>query len=609
MNKESRPERSHLEGDERLLKAVEGLWQAFRRGESPDVETWPSLPGVTDDERRCLDLVEALHDAAGILAEDTDIANHATSANPELPATQSHHPEPRDSIPSGSIESKLKPGAALGHYQIRQVLGRGGQAVTCKAWDQILQRHVVLKLYHRCQSDADREVILSEGRKLARVRSKHVPECYAVEETHGYPYLVMEFIPGKNLAEVYASRSVTTEESLRLISRVADGLREVHARGLLHCDIKPGNILISNNGTPYLVDFGLAKRFGDSALAKPSGTPAYMSPEQACGDIDRIDQRTDVFGLGATLYFLLTGLAPFRGHRKEDVWRSARECQMTPSAQLNNDSPTRVHRLCMKCLEKAPDDRFETATELMQAIDQQSVWRRVAIIASIACVAVILMAFASTIVAVRTGWAGRNGEHQTPNPQLKNLNLYVQRSDETQFNPLVEDHFATRTPFVISGRDSFRLSGSLEHPSHSYWIWFDTRGLVEVVANSSRSIKNVAFPSSAEPTSSAVQYTLVNRADPAGLQLLLLVTSVRCDDEMEAAIEARITGLGKPPQLVGVPPLRSDSPIPTDRGAGETTMGKTLESFRAQLRSRLPEGVDPVYEFYFRWEPPKSDAS
>ena len=218
------------------------------------------------------------------------------------------------------------------------------------------------------------EAVIEEAQKLTKVRSPYVVQCYHVERLDGLCCLVLEYIAGQNLTELYKAAPLSVSQSLSLIAQVAEGLAAVHARGLLHRDIKPGNIVVGHDAVPKLLDFGLAKSFGDPALRDVSGTFCYMAPEQARGDMDRIDQRTDIFGLGATLYFLLTGHAPYEGS-PEDVRRAAREGDVVPPRQRNPKIPADVNRLCMRCLAKSPENRLGSALELAKVIRRRGLHR------------------------------------------------------------------------------------------------------------------------------------------------------------------------------------------------------------------------------------------
>ena len=257
----------------------------------------------------------------------------------------------------------------IGKYEVRELLGRGGQATALLAWDPDLQRDVVLKLYHAAKTPADRAAVLREGQSLVQVQSPFVAQCFAAERHGDVPYLVMEYVRGESLADRLRERPLTLEETLELLEQLAKGLAAVHASGLLHRDLKPSNLLLTADGQPKLIDFGLAAEMGSDQLRQISGTPAYMAPEQASGDVERLDARTDLFGLGAVFYELLTGRPPYLGESVASVWRQAREGRVMPAlgrvASLRKD----VNDVCMRCLERDPQARFGSANELLEALD------------------------------------------------------------------------------------------------------------------------------------------------------------------------------------------------------------------------------------------------
>jgi serine/threonine protein kinase len=185
-------------------------------------------------------------------------------------------------------------GSAPEGYELLRKLGEGGQATTFLARDRALHRVVVLKRYHGAASSGRREAVLNEGRALARIRSRFVAPCYGVETRGDQIDLVVEYVPGRPLAELTPADRADSRRSARLVEEVAAGLAEVHACGLLHRDIKPQNIILGDDGVPRLVDFGLAVPVASEALHQVSGSPPYMAPEQARGQGERVDARTDV---------------------------------------------------------------------------------------------------------------------------------------------------------------------------------------------------------------------------------------------------------------------------------------------------------------------------
>jgi hypothetical protein len=361
----------------------------------------------------------------------------------------------------------------VGKYRIVAVLGSGGQAVTFKAWDPDLQRHVVLKLYHAAQSSTQQVAVMKEGQALARVRSPYVPRCLDVAHFEGVPYLVLEYVPGRTLAELHKARPLSLPQVLELLARAAEGLAAVHACGLLHRDLKPANLLVGDDGLPRLIDFGLAKPLGDTALLVVSGTLAYMPPEQARGELERIDPRTDLFGLGAVFYALLTGSPPYRADTDAELWRQAQAGQVIPVRERNPKVPAAVAAVCMRCLAPDPGQRFASAVELARALRRLQRRRLVPWLVGVGAAAVLL-----ALVAV-TGSFLLRAFFAAPLPPLKgelDVQVWESRSPD-QFVPAAGRQ-AIRLPEAVplTGRDWMRIEAKLNRPAYLYVIWIDTEG-------------------------------------------------------------------------------------------------------------------------------------
>jgi hypothetical protein len=222
-------------------------------------------------------------------------------------------------------------------------------------------------------------------------------------------YLVVEYIPGPNLAQRLRSGRLSVSQALELIRQLAEGLAAVHACGLLHRDLKPANIIMADDGRPRLVDFGLALSLGSDALANVSGTFAYMAPEQARGQAERIDARTDLFGLGAVLYELLTGRPPYQAKERLLLWQAAASGEIVPVGQRNPRLPRRVQELCMHCLAPDPSGRFASAAELAAAVSGLERRRRRLQIAGAA-----LLVLAAALGVGYTLWPGRPTDTAVP---------------------------------------------------------------------------------------------------------------------------------------------------------------------------------------------------
>ena len=252
----------------------------------------------------------------------------------------------------------------IGKYEILREIGRGGQAVTYLALDPDLQRKVVVKEYHACNTESERERVLNEGRALARVKSRYVAGCLTVERKDKLIHLVMEYVRGDTLRKVGQNKQLDFGKAAQVIARVAEGLYDVHLCGLIHRDIKPSNILVMADGSPRIVDFGLAASMATDDRDNLGGTPQFMAPEQAAVDAERIDQRTDIFGLGATLYWLLTGKPPYTGDNPMDVWEKAKSGKFDSVDSLNSDVPPELLAICERAMALEPVDRYSSAAEM-----------------------------------------------------------------------------------------------------------------------------------------------------------------------------------------------------------------------------------------------------
>jgi serine/threonine protein kinase len=259
----------------------------------------------------------------------------------------------------------------IGRYDIERVIGHGGMGIVVKAHDTELNRPIAIKLLagHLAHVGAARERFAREGRAAAAVVHEHVVAIHNVESGGKVPYLVMQFVPGRSLqARVDEDGPLGTEEILRIGMQAASGLAAAHRQGLVHRDVKPSNILLEDTvERAILTDFGLARTFDDASLTHTgivAGTPHYMSPEQANGE--PIDQRSDLFSLGAVLYFMATGHPPFRAASAMAVLHRICHDRHRPVWQRNREIPDALSDVIDQLLEKKPAKRFSSANEVQQ---------------------------------------------------------------------------------------------------------------------------------------------------------------------------------------------------------------------------------------------------
>jgi serine/threonine protein kinase len=261
----------------------------------------------------------------------------------------------------------------LGRYDIEKIIGSGGMGIVLKAHDSELNRPIAIKLLapHLSHVGAARERFAREGRAAAAVVHEHVVAIYNVEADGTLPFLTMQYVPGHSLqARVDDNGPLSVEEILRIGLQAASGLAAAHAHGLVHRDVKPANILLEDTvERAILTDFGLARAMDDASLTQTgiiAGTPHYMSPEQAMGGV--IDARSDLFSLGAVLYFMATGHPPFRAASALAVLHRICREQHRPVRYSNKNVPDELADIIDRLLEKKPSRRFASAEELRQRL-------------------------------------------------------------------------------------------------------------------------------------------------------------------------------------------------------------------------------------------------
>ncbi len=261
----------------------------------------------------------------------------------------------------------------LGHYEIQEVIGKGGMGVVLRGFDEKLHRVVAIKMMaaQLATSATARRRFTREAQAAAAVSHDHIVTIYAVEEADGLPYLVMQYVAGMSLQDRLESEGpLQLAEILRIGVQTASGLAAAHAQGLIHRDIKPANILLENGiERVKITDFGLARAADDASLTQSgvvAGTPQYMAPEQARGEA--LDARADLFSLGSVLYAMCTGRAPFRACGTMAVLK--RVCEETPGPirEANPEIPDWLVAIIEKLHAKDPAERFSSATEVAEVL-------------------------------------------------------------------------------------------------------------------------------------------------------------------------------------------------------------------------------------------------
>ena len=268
-------------------------------------------------------------------------------------------------------------GTVLGNYKILEKIGAGGQGTVYKAVDSKLGRTVVIKVLPEelVAKEANRKRFEREARLASSLDHPNICTIFDLNEIEGVHFIAMQYIQGRNVRQLVNGKPLQLESALSIAIQVADALTVAHAQGIIHRDVKAGNVMVNNKGAVKVLDFGLAKLLDDEAartsgihhtelteVGIPYGTATYAAPEQARGD--RVDSRADIFSTGVLLYEMLTGTWPFRGQTAVDVRHSVLHSDPVPLSEARPDpvSP-RLQQILDRALKKDPRDRYQQMSQ------------------------------------------------------------------------------------------------------------------------------------------------------------------------------------------------------------------------------------------------------
>jgi eukaryotic-like serine/threonine-protein kinase len=265
-------------------------------------------------------------------------------------------------------------GAKLGRYFIIEPLGSGGMGVVYRARDEKLERIVAIKILAPglLRGEDARRRFNKEALALAKLSSSHIAAVYDVGEQDGIDYIVMECVPGESLSAKLSSGPLTVKDATSITLQIAEALEEAHEQGVIHRDLKPGNVMVTPKGQVKVLDFGLAKLLevqgADETVSLETrgiiGTPLYMSPEQVHGE--KLDTRTDLWSLGVVYYESLTGRRPFDADSTIGILHSVTEKTPPPLREIRMDAPPLAEQIVRRALEKNPASRYQSASEVVR---------------------------------------------------------------------------------------------------------------------------------------------------------------------------------------------------------------------------------------------------
>jgi TolB-like protein/Tfp pilus assembly protein PilF/predicted Ser/Thr protein kinase len=299
------------------------------------------------------------------LLDDKSVAGVADAG----PSDSLHTPDGKKAARSAKIISDF------GDYELLEEIGRGGQGVVYRAHQKSLNRIVALKVIGLGPWTTERHLkrFRREAEAAASLEHPGIVPIHEVGERDGQCYFSMKFVEGGQLDEIVKHEPLSIRRAVELVAKVARTVHYAHEHGILHRDIKPGNILLDRGGEPHLTDFGLARLVeADSTVTGTLdvlGTPSYMAPEQAAGNNTEISCNTDVYGLGAVLYQLLTGHPPFAGGTTYETVKLLLEAEPRPPRQLNPKIDRDLSTICLKCLDKDPKRRYSSALALAEDLE------------------------------------------------------------------------------------------------------------------------------------------------------------------------------------------------------------------------------------------------
>ncbi len=345
------------------VRSVADRFSAAIRGQEKEPQIEEYLDSVADPDRHYL-LFE-------LVAEELEVLDQQ-GHHPRLDDYLNRFPHYESAVRGAFCHvlagSANMPPRLIGTYEVKSCLGDGGFGLVYCALDVHLSRLVAIKVpripfvTHPRDWQKYMKLLRSEAQKATTLDHPNVARVLYFEEDP-FPYLVMPFVEGQSLDKLLsANRIFSQEEILGLIRSLADALRHAHGRGLIHQDLKPGNVMIPNTMQPIIIDFGLAVPMDEQRVGNANGTLDYLSPEQIRGH--KLDGRTDIWSLGVILYELLTGRRPF-GVRARDVITQITEDAPVPPSQLRPGISTRLEQICLRCLEKSRDRRYKSAQRLI----------------------------------------------------------------------------------------------------------------------------------------------------------------------------------------------------------------------------------------------------
>jgi serine/threonine-protein kinase len=371
----------HANRDLVLALVLQEVLLRRQGGEQPSVEELAArFPDLAEPLRGALRMERFLLSALPAAADIRPLAFAPATVAPQQPqeATGPHAntgEAPPTRLDVAASRDTPGPLVCVPGYQVQGVLGKGGMGIVYKAEQTKLRRLVALKMIlHAEYAGVDeRRRFQAEAEAVAQLQHPNVVQVHEVGEHNGLPYFSLEFCSGGSLEKQLDGTPWEPKRAAALVQTLAQAMHAAHQAGLVHRDLKPGNVLLTADGTPKITDFGLVKRLdvqGNTQTGAVVGTPSYVAPEQACGKHKEVGPAADVYALGAILYELLTGRPPFQAATVMDTLLQVMEQEPVSPRSLNGQIDRDLETVCLKCLEKSPAKRYQSARELADDLDR-----------------------------------------------------------------------------------------------------------------------------------------------------------------------------------------------------------------------------------------------
>lgn len=383
------------------------LERLFHEGTVQDPSQWEELAANLPTEQR-----EQLRK---MLESDAELQSNQAFLSPTVTTLDSTSFEEQALEPTATFAqsgvdqlAEVDVPESIGDYRILNVIAVHGQGVVYRADHTRLNRQVVIKVVKDKLRESAREALVAEAQSLASLSHPNIAQIFDLTMHHGNPCLVMEYIDGRNLAELHGGAPMPAQKAASLVRQAAIGMQHAHAKGIIHRDLKPANVVLrASDETPKIIDFGLARaRHAFAAGTDNSsygGTIAYMPPEQArwLHDYsqgvyveDPTDERTDVFALGAILYSLISGKRLYHADSHHEGLEKAIRCDFEREPLQRSQVPKRLREACLKALAADPKDRYRSAAEFAEALSQPAIqWKPWSIGLATMAVCGLLLAF------------------------------------------------------------------------------------------------------------------------------------------------------------------------------------------------------------------------